>query len=73
MDEARRILDLFQAIQKLDYHPFEILVWYQTGTIEKGEEKKKLIKFTDAGIFGDWREIDNIEDVVKIIDDQWFR
>jgi len=72
MEEARRILNLFQSIQELDYHPVEILVWYQTGKDERKEVStdsetwaKRYIKF-DA-----WEEIDSADQVVNIMNEQW--
>ena len=77
MEEAQRMLNIFQAIQKLNYHPVEILFWYQTGTIEKGNEIKESIRFVDGNILsqtgklGNWLELINVEDVIKVMDDQW--
>ena len=77
-EEAMRILNLFQAIHNLDYNPVEILVWYQTGTIERGKEIEKYINFVSGSIpsqpekLETWLEIVDIEDIIRVMDEQWF-
>ena len=76
--EAQRVLNLFQAIRKLNYHPAKVFIWYQTGTIKEGKKIEKSVEFvhgstpfcsvTQRNCF----EIDNVEDIIKVMDEQWF-
>jgi len=76
--EAQRILDMIRYVQTSQFKPTEILFWYNTGIVEKGEEIRKSISFgngTDPyhmGRFENWSETVSIEEIVKAMDDQWF-
>lgn len=78
IEEANRMFDMIEYVKKTQYRPREVLFWYQTGAIEKGKEIEKKIWFGDGndpyhiGRFENWFEINNVEEVVKAIDEQWF-
>ena len=71
-EEARRIFNLFQAIQELNYHPVEIVVWYQTGKDKKEEVSTDSETWVRRYIeFDAWEEIDSADQIVDITNEQW--
>ena len=71
-EEAQRILTMFQTIPGLDYHPTEIIVWYQTGNKEDSRKPPSWEGSSKFFVsFENWEEIDSVEQIMTVMDDQW--
>ena len=65
-EEAQKMFELIQIVQASNYTPTEIYFRYQTEGIKEGTNVKKSIQFEN------WAQISSIEEIEKIMDEQWF-
>lgn len=77
-EEAKRIFEMIQYIKTIQFQPREVLFLYQTGETENGKDVECRIWFGDGsdpyhiGRFENWMETSSIEEIEKIMNDQWF-
>ena len=76
--EAQRILEIFRVLKERDYSPHEMIFRYYTGEIKNGQNDVNIIWFGDEteqdflGWNENWAEITNVQEVVRVMNEQWF-
>ena len=68
-EEALRTLQMIECIKTNGNTPERVLFRYKTGKDERGRATDSTIRYIE---FKNWQEITRVEEIEKIMDEQWF-